>query len=131
MDKINKNQEIQITVVAKDIYGGFPTLNVLAGEIYNFQVMENQTWIDSWYKTTPKGFWNFLLIFAKSRVPKAKCFCLCGTINKDESNHFEIGEKLENYTVPIDGFLYFFPNDSINHYENNKGEINLFVKRIF
>lgn len=86
--------------------------------------------MDSCIKTNVEGFFNPLLWISGRRMRGVKCFVLCGTIGKDESNHFKIGSSLTNFTVPATGELYFFPNDSISHYDNNSGTIEVIVTRI-
>jgi hypothetical protein len=127
--RVSINEDILITIQAKDLYGGTPTLTVEAGQIYSFEVLPNQEWHDAFIRTDADGFFNFLLWFSGRRVKGVKCFTLCGTIGQNEEQHFKIGQNLQHFKISTSGELYFFPNDSIRHYGNNKGSIKLTVRR--
>lgn len=121
---------LEIKVCAKEKFSAHPAIFVNKGECYAFKTLPNQRWKDWFIKTTPKGFFNFLLLFSGRRVKKVKCFALCGTIQKNEEHHFYIGNTNVEHTVPISGDLYFFANDYIKAYGNNKGAISVNVKRL-
>lgn len=123
------HQSVTVSVDARELFGGTPLLSVTKGEVYSFSADKKQVWKDSWVKTNVEGFFNILLWFSGRRVNGVKCFALCGTIGKDETNHFKIGSSLSNFTIPTTGELYFFPNDSIRHYDNNEGTIEVVVTR--
>lgn len=127
---ISPGQTVTISVEATELFGGSPILTVTKGDVYSFSASKHQIWEDSWVKTNVEGFFNPLLWISGRRVRGVKCFALCGTIGKDESHHFRIGSSLEHFDVPATGKLYFFPNDSISHYHNNKGTIEVVVTRI-
>ncbi len=128
--KLIPGESVFIRINAKDLYGGKPELAVLKGEYYSFKVPEGQKWKDLWFSTDANGYFNPLLLISGRRVPGVRCFTLCGTIGKNEDHHFKIGSLLENYQIPVNGSLCFFPNDSIRHYDNNCGTINVEVTRI-
>lgn len=121
---------VTITVQAKEHYGGSPTLSVQAGEVYSFQAPPGQCWKDAYLSSGPDGIFNFLLWFAPPRLKKVRCFTLCGAIGKTEDHLFRIGSKLERFTMPASGELYFFANDAWKFYGNNKGEMQVVVTRI-
>lgn len=128
---LNIGQSQRITVEAPLLWGGDPVLQVVAGEKYHIVVPPGQYWYDSWVKTTPKGFFNPLLWFSGRRVKGVKCFALCGSIGQgDQPYCFYIGDQDTDLTVPKSGNLYFFPNDSKDHYGNNSGRVVVAVRRL-
>lgn len=132
MRTLELNQEEIIEVFASEPFNGNHNLFVNQGEIYSFSVDPNQCWKDSFICTNENGFWNPLLLFGGARVSKSNCFCICGTIAKNEENHFVIGNKLDNYKIQKSGLLYFFANDSkkLKFYKNNSGSIFIKIRRI-
>lgn len=124
------SEEQEVKVLAKELYSCNPSIIVEEGQVFELTVNPEQTWKDWCIKTPPDGFFNPFLMFFKKRVKKAKCFCLCGTIDKDELNHFQIGSGVFSFTAFKGGNLYFFPNDNVGHYKNNNGSIVLTIKRI-
>jgi hypothetical protein len=127
--RLNPGQTQTVHIEAIKTFGGDPVIEVKQGEKYSFTAAEGKTWTDWFIPSTAKGFWNIILPDSMKRVRGAKCFELCGTINEGEENHFRIGMYLPGYTITVSGDLYFFPNDSIKHYGNNKGYMKVVVKR--
>ncbi|MFY7909299.1 MAG: hypothetical protein ACOVO2_07095 [Emticicia sp.] len=121
---------IKVSVKADELYSSEPKILVNIGEIYQIKVNKKQYWKDSFVTTNPDGFFNPLLFISGRRVKGVKCFCLCATINANEENHFKIGSGIHEFKIEQQGTLFFFPNDSINHYRNNSGSISLEIKRI-
>ncbi len=117
-------------IYAKDYYSR-NSIEVRAGEEYLFRVEPGQKWVDFFIPTSVLGFNNILLKEKKKRLKGVKCFALCGTIDKNEEDHFYIGDQLQ-WTAPKDGNLHFFANDHINcfFYKNNWGKIELNIDRI-
>lgn len=113
------------------------SLAVLVGEVYSFAVAEDDKWTDLFITKNANGFNNIFIPEEKLRLPKAKCFELCGTINRDEENHFRIGTSRQ-VDVSKSGEMYFFANDSrklnkkgrFKWYKNNKGCIRLTIIRL-
>lgn len=130
MNHLEINQQMEIKVEANLHFGGDIILDVFKDEQYSFQVGQEERWTDWFKKTDADGFWNPLLLISKPRLRGVKCFALCGTIGQDETNHFAIGSSLRNHTISVSGQLYFFPNDSFKHYDNNKGMIIVQLKRV-
>lgn len=130
MKQLALNDSIAIRVQADKLFGGDTVLSVNEGEEYDFEVAQSEHWTDWRKKTDADGFWNPFLIFSTKRIEGVRCFTLCGTIGKNEFNHFSIGSERRNFPVPTSGDLYFFPNDSIKHYGNNKGSIVVKVTRV-
>lgn len=122
--------QISVIVNAKELYSSEPKISVNIGESYEIKVEKNQCWKDWFVNTSPDGFFNPLLFLSGRRVKGVKCFCLCGTINANEEHHFKIGSGTHEFIIEHNGTLLFFPNDSINHYNNNSGSISLEIKRI-
>ena len=124
------NESVTITVKASKKLGGHPLIVVTKGQEYRFDVHTDQKWYDMGIPSGPAGYKNYLLLIWSKRVPSAKCFTLCGSIGKDEKNHFPIGKGLKNYTCKVDGTLYFFANDNKYFYWNNWGSIKVEVTRL-
>jgi hypothetical protein len=127
---LTPSQSTPITIQAIDFHAGDPVLHVEAGETYSFACPPGQQWKDSWVKTGPDGFVNLLLWISGRRLKGVKCFCLCGSIGKDDKHLFAIGSRLDQYEMPASGDLYFFANDYKNAYKNNSGSINVVVTRL-
>lgn len=130
--RLKKNKTIKIKLETKEHFGGSTILDVSHGEEYIVTFSDKKTAKDLWYPSNPKGFFNPLVLLAK-RVKKAKCFQLCGTINKNEDHHFPI-QKGKSFLIPASGKLYFFANDStrfrLRFYNNNKGYYEFDITRI-
>lgn len=131
MIKLIINEEKTIKIYARQYYSKL-FLQVEEGEKYSFRVVQKDKWIDFLIPSTTDGFDNKLLKDSKKRLPGAKCFKLCGTIGKNEENHFAIGSELSDFRIKTSGKLYFFANDHRNNffYLNNFGSINLLIRRI-
>jgi len=135
--RLTLNQEIKVSVLAKQPYSD-TYIEVKEGEEYQFSVAPNDKWTDFVIKKNANGFNNIFIAKRNLRLPAAKCFMLCGTIDKNEENHFPIGISLLDFTIPKSGELYFFANDSkkknkegeFKWYNNNKGCIILTMKRV-
>ncbi|WP_299547433.1 hypothetical protein [Seonamhaeicola sp.] len=133
--RLDSNQSTCFEVIASQPYSN-NYLKVKPGELYEFEVDARDTWTDWFIKTNANGFCNFFLRDKDKRVPGHKCFKLCGTIGKNEADHFPIGtNKLWQSTS--DDEIYFFANDSkklnkkktFKFYQNNKGSISLTIRR--
>jgi hypothetical protein len=99
------------------------------GQKYRIWCEGKQQWKDSFFNSSPDGFFNLLAYIAGQRVKGVKCFCLCGAYNEDISTGFAIG-SLKEFDVMVSGQLSFFPNDTSWAYGNNKGKIKINVLRI-
>jgi hypothetical protein len=127
--RIEPNTSVKVIVIARDPYGGDPVIEVQKNEVYSFQANEGKTWKDWFIPSSAEGCWNPALLLAKKRVKEARCFTLCGTIDQNEENHFIIGAGLKSFSILQSGELYFFANDSLNFYCNNKGCMTVEVRR--
>lgn len=128
--RLQIGEQESLTIIAKSFYSK-SCLAVNEGEIYHFSVDKKDKWIDLWIPSTANGFRNILLSKKNKRVPDAKCFKLCGTIERNEQGHFIIGMN-KQWTASLAGKVFFFANDSkkLRWYKNNKGRITLHVKRL-
>ena len=86
-------EKVVLKVHAKDTFSS-DLLRVSSGEAYSFNVDPSDHWYDSFIKTNADGFCNILLRNKHKRVPRSKCFTLCGTLEPDENYHFPIGTSL-------------------------------------
>ncbi|WP_428331622.1 DUF2235 domain-containing protein [Mucilaginibacter sp.] len=121
-------EELVMAVPATTAYS-FEGLSVLAGETYVFTCDGSQRWNDSWISTSPKGYFNPLASLFGMRVKGQACFCLCGTYECRDELAFGIGTGAQQVTSSA-GILSFFANDTQGFYFNNKGQVNLSIKRI-
>ena len=113
-------------------------IEVAQGEQYTLQAKGK--WIDLLIRRTARGYpteeapaasRSFLSRFEDSRrMPKENWFALVGTIGKDESSAFVIGEELVDWQPSGSGELMCFANDVPGAYFNNFGSVTLTVTRI-
>lgn len=125
--KPDSSKKVVFNIVAKEPYST-EYLRVRKGEQYVFYVDPCEKWIDAFITSDADGFNNILLPEWLKRVKGEKCFTLCATLNKDDTNAFAIG-KQKTWIAPKDGNLYFFANDSKCFYRNNKGCIKLNIEQ--
>jgi hypothetical protein len=91
------------------------------------------TWIDWWRPATaagyrsPNGFMK--LAERRRRVPDSLWFALIGTLGRDMSTAFVIGEECQ-FIPRTSGELVCFANDVRGFYWNNRGKVDLFVGRL-
>ncbi len=134
--RLNINEKKVLSIRAKEPYSS-EYLLVNKEEKYVFTVEDSERWKDWFINSDVNGFNNWFLRNKDKRVPGSKCFKLCGTIDRNEENHFSIGKR-GLYNVVKNGELYFFANDSkkinkkgqFKYYRNNKKTINLLIQRI-
>ncbi len=131
---LSSGEKKKITLKARCYYGNPDiVLSVQEGEVYTFIADENQKWTDLIVTRNAEGFKNPFVPKHKRRVSEAKVFELCGTIDENEQNHFRIGLKRENFSIPKTGKLHFFANDHKNEFWyiiNNWGKMKVEVTRI-
>ena len=128
---IAKGTSTTSRIFSRDYYSD-SSLSVKSGESYYFNVGPNNKWWDFVIRSSPCGFNNFLVKDSKKRLPGVKVFCLCGTFEKNENDHFKIGQGLESFEILKDGTIYFLANDHCEPfwYKNNFGSIQLDITRI-
>lgn len=124
---LQQGEEIQIEIFSNE-YWSSKKINTTAGQKYRIWSEPSQFWKDWLTKTSPEGFFNILSYIAGQRVKGAKCFCLCGAYDKQESTGFAIG-KVKEFDAQ-GGELSFFANDTKWAYGNNKGSIIINVIRL-
>jgi hypothetical protein len=128
--KLSPGQFKIVRVHAEETFSAHPQISVKTGESYSMIAAKKAEWRDSWIRSGAAGYANPLLWFAKPRLSQVRCFCLCGTIDKNEENHFAVGKYLEKYTVGVSGTLFFFANDDLRYYKNNTGYLDIIVARL-
>ena len=119
-----------MTIVAEEPYSA-ERIGVEPGETYEVIVAPGQQWVDWFLRADPlNGCWNPLAVWKGMRVRDARCFTLCATYNDIDDDAFRVpvGEPL---VMPSGAkTLSFFANDCVGYYDNNKGSIQVTVKRV-
>lgn len=124
---LNIAETITLTINAADRYSA-SMLAVNNNEQYTFKVNSDQKWKDWYVSANADGYFNFLAALLGQRVKGAKCFCLCGAYDEDDSTAFVIG-SFKTIVINKNGTINFFANDSRGFYFNNSGSIQLSVTR--
>jgi hypothetical protein len=122
------NQSALFIIDAKELYSEH-TLYVKSGEEYEFFCDPDQHWKDWFVTANPDGYFNPLALLMGLRAITAKCFCLCGAFDRDDSTSFPIGSK-NIVRMQKMGLLSFFANDVKGFYGNNSGSIKLNITRL-
>ena len=107
-------------------------IDVLPNETYNFVVPQSESWIDYDIPCSADGYASTPLIKmweSFRRVPDENWFKLIGTIGRSVKPPIVIGSQLTGFSPSFPGRLYFFANDLLWMYCNNKGSINVRVTR--
>jgi len=124
--------ETACVCVEADKPGNNSWIDLVTNEIYNFVVPQSETWID-WhnacsaedYTSTPLiKVWESL-----RRVPDENWFMLIGTVGRSAKSPIVVGCQLMDLSLPFPVRLYFFANDLLWIYWNNKGAIHVRVTR--
>jgi hypothetical protein len=126
--RIPVGQSASLNVSARDFYSA-ETLVVTSGQVYEFICDPAQKWTDWFISSNADGFTNILANIAGLRLRKVKCFTLCGCYNQNEQMLFRIGTHA-NLAMQLSGNVSFFANDAKGFYGNNKGYLNMVVKRV-
>src|SRR4051812_39097419 len=107
--QLQTGQMVRLAVRAADRFST-DTLQVIAGEQYDFSCVGPQRWTDLFRSYGPEGYHNGLASLTGLRVPDVNCFCLCGGYPVDEGTDFAIGSK-RSWPAPRSGQVAFFAND--------------------
>ncbi|NNJ54774.1 MAG: hypothetical protein HKP14_01505 [Bacteroidia bacterium] len=129
--KIRPQEKKLIVVNANDKFGGYPILHVQKGEKYNFTVNPLNRWKYGYFSSSTLGIWFSFWKRNLKRNRRARYMELCGTIGKSiGDSDFRIGTNLNEYVVPTNGPLYFFPNIGLEEHERCSGNVVVKVQRI-
>jgi hypothetical protein len=105
-------------------------IDFVSGEEYDLRATGE--WTDWYIRSDADGFespgFPQKLFESLRRAPHEPWFCLMGTIGKNYISLFRIGTEL-HYCAKVNGRLFCFANDVYAAYWNNKGNIQLAVKR--
>lgn len=128
--KLEKMGRHTAHIVAKQKWNDVD-IDVNVGERYEFEARGE--WIDWYIPCHADGFTSKFLL-AKllercRRVSEANWFALIGCLDRDLKRHVVIGSGSE-HTFDHSGHLYAFANDVPGFYWNNKGAIDLDIKRV-
>ncbi|MEE9452228.1 MAG: DUF2235 domain-containing protein [Gammaproteobacteria bacterium] len=113
-------------IIAKEQYN-FTGKYLQAGKKYQFTA--DGMWQDKGSPADASGFQKFHL--KPLRFKKGRTFTLVGTIGRDDTTAFDIGEMIENhatFTPEKSGMLFCFANDARSNYGNNTGFIKVGVR---
>jgi len=113
-------------IIAKEQFN-FTGKYIEAGKKYKFSV--DGLWQDNGYQSDALGFDKFHI--KPLRFRNGKVFSLIGTIGRDDSTAFDIGEIIEShstFTAEKSGMLYCYANDSRNDYNDNTGYIKVDIR---
>ena len=127
-------------VYAEDFYS-WSGVQLKKNQTYQFDIPDDQSWLDDSIKCNASGWTSEELPWYKEavvkhfednrRLPCANWFELCGSLD-DNEEYFRIGNGSEKnqYTAARDFELYAFANDLLAKYGNNKGWLNVTIKRV-
>jgi hypothetical protein len=105
-------------------------IDFVSGEEYDLRA--TGTWTDWYISSDADGFESpgFLqkVFESRRRAPRERWFCLMGSIGKNSRSLFRIGSGVHQ-VAKASGRLFCFANDVSSFYQNNKGSIQLTVKR--
>jgi len=107
-------------------------IEVGPGQSYNFVVPKSESWIDYDIPCSADGYTSTPLIKmweSLRRVPDQNWFKLIGTVGRSVKPPIVIGSHLMGFSPHFPGRLYFFANDLLWMYWNNKGTIHVRVTR--
>ncbi len=131
----------EITVFANQLFSPSGILMEQCGK-YRFVLDFTQKWFDASIDCGPRGWqaseqtfpfykkWLINLIEDHRRLPVADWFELIASVGKKVEHQFQLLHHIDqDYSPPITGELYCYPNDLINKYSNNLGLVKLKVHR--
>lgn len=124
--------QLVVTVDASKLPLDGPGICLEAGYFYEFHFDQNQQWKDGFIQTTPAGYCNPLNIFFKPVCRYAKYFALVGMYyydGPDYNTSFQIQNGMGFY-LREQALLKCFANDVLWAYRNNKGIIELKIRRV-
>lgn len=141
--ELRVGEEATFRVDAPDLYS-WTGVRLVRGGQYLFRIPPGQEWTDASIECGPDGwrteeelsfFKGKLIKFTEGwrRHPEANWFEVIGAVGKSDDHLFRIGDgsKAERPFVSMrnDG-LYAFANDIRSMYDNNKGTVNITVRRV-
>src|SRR4051812_10074139 len=103
------DDKVTLKISAIDFFSS-EELAVAKSQQYVIECAPDQRWTDSWITCSAEGYFNLFAWLIGMRVRRAKCFCLCGTYNRNDKGAFVVG-KSTTICVATDGSLSFFAND--------------------
>ncbi len=142
LKKLAVDDKAIFTVYANQQYNSAGIV-VSQGEQYIFEAIKNQRWYDGDVECGPEGWerndegfrklrnWIIGRFEEKRRCPDAKWYELCAVINKNDDRAFRVLQfEQAPYTSQISGELFAFANDLENMYGNNRGCLEVVVRRL-
>jgi hypothetical protein len=107
-------------------------IDVAFDQSYNFVVPKSESWVDYDIPCSADGYVSTPLIKIWEpfrRVPDENWFKLIGTVGRCARPPIVIGSQLIGFAPSFPGRLYFFANDLLWMYWNNKGTVHVRVTR--
>lgn len=125
-------------LVRAEVMWNVSDIFVNPGERYRFRTSNLWYWYDAGVASTPDGQidtpWALRLIpNAAKRCNDAEWYALVGSVGKKTRNQFIVGsggEDGKDVTMPANGEMLFFANDTRFSYSNNHGQLRLVIERI-
>ena len=117
-------------------------IKVKQGEKYSFEFEKSKQWVDKtiacdatgWTAEDKLSFLKGLLVRATEplrRHSEANWFELLGSVGRQDKNAFRAikHDETNPYVIEETGELFMFPNDLVRTYGNNRGYIEVTIKR--
>ena len=132
---------LRFTVRAPELHS-WSGARLVKGGYYAFTIGPRQTWLDNDIECGPEGWHSEDLprtresvvrfFEGRRRCPQANWFELIGAIDEDDATLFRIGRggRDATYRAAKSGELFAFANDLPGFYGNNRGAIEVQVKRV-
>ncbi len=137
--QLEVNQSHSCLVLSKLRYN-WSGVQLEKGKIYQFSCPDGETWVDDDIECGPEGWSSDQLpgmkeffvekLEARRRKRDANWFELIGALGDEDDELFRIGRGQDSYTATKTADLYLFANDLKMDYRDNKGSMQVTIKRI-
>lgn len=126
---MNVGETSEITIEANQPWND-TFVDVVQNGVY--RITAAGEWCDLFIRTDANGYDSVLsqrLFESRRRIASAKWFALIGSLGRDDSTAFVIGDDIV-WTAPATGRLFAFANDVPGFYFNNFGRISVKIDRM-
>lgn len=143
--ELSKGSACRVSIAAHD---SVTDLGLTVKQYENYEVVVpdcNQVWKDCTRRSFPlcgePGSFIMSLVAFNKKQPDSLWFSVIAEVkpnNEGQSSYYDLCEKLTDrikarvaqFEIKNDGKLLMYPNDSIDHYFNNRGRIWLDIRRL-